>query len=180
MYISDVGLKLIAYYEGLHDGDLTKIGLQPKMCPAGIWTIGYGHAITVNGKFLRGRENKEIAEALYPNLTEEQAWELLKKDTANYSLSVDKLCRENNLKLKQHQFDALVSFAYNCGINAIYNYKEHKPMAVLQAIKSGSPTLIKEAFGLWNKCNGKPLPGLTKRRESEGVLYTSNKLNVAA
>lgn len=176
MYISKIGLELIAHYEGVHDGDLSKIGLQPKMCPAGIWTVGYGHAIILNGKFLRGIENKELAYSLYPNLTEEQARALLNKDTDNFSLAIDKLCREHNLKPKQGEFDALVSLAYNCGVNAIYDYRIHKEMAVLRAIKKGSPAAIVKAFALWNKCNGKPLLGLTKRRSSEGVLYTSNKL----
>jgi GH24 family phage-related lysozyme (muramidase) len=33
-----------------------------------------------------------------------------------------------------------------------------------------------EAFKMWNKCNGKVLKGLTKRRESEAILYLNNKL----
>ena len=38
MKTSQKGINLIKYFESLHDGDLTEIGLQPKMCPAGIWT----------------------------------------------------------------------------------------------------------------------------------------------
>jgi lysozyme len=40
MKISEKGLDLIKHFESLHDGDLTIVGLQPKMCPAGIWTEG--------------------------------------------------------------------------------------------------------------------------------------------
>ena len=39
------GIELIKSFESLHDGDLSKIGLQPKMCPAQIWTEGYGRAM---------------------------------------------------------------------------------------------------------------------------------------
>ena len=38
MKTSQIGIDLIKHFEGLHDGDLKKIGLQPKKCPAGIWT----------------------------------------------------------------------------------------------------------------------------------------------
>ena len=38
MKTSQIGISLIKHFEGLHDGDLKKIGLQPKKCPAGIWT----------------------------------------------------------------------------------------------------------------------------------------------
>ena len=48
MRTSNKGIDLIKEFEGLHDGDLSIIGLQPKMCPAGIWTQGYGHAIIYN------------------------------------------------------------------------------------------------------------------------------------
>jgi hypothetical protein len=45
MKTSNVGIQLIQEFESLHDGDLTMIGLQPKMDPIGIWTEGYGHAM---------------------------------------------------------------------------------------------------------------------------------------
>ena len=55
MKTSKLGRDLIIHYEQLHDGDLTKIGLQPKMECSSIWTIGYGHALKdVNGKWLTG------------------------------------------------------------------------------------------------------------------------------
>ena len=55
MKTSQVGINLIKHFEGLHDGDLKEIGLQPKKCPAGIWTQGYGSAMRdKNGNFLKG------------------------------------------------------------------------------------------------------------------------------
>ena len=47
-------LWIVTYYESLHDGDLKMIGLQPKMCPVGIWTEGYGSAITIDGSGISG------------------------------------------------------------------------------------------------------------------------------
>ena len=59
MKTSSSGIALIAYFEQYHDGDLTKIGLQPKMCPAGIWTVGLGHALINKntGKWLKGQQD---------------------------------------------------------------------------------------------------------------------------
>ena len=53
MKTSERGIQLIKFFESLHDGDLSKIGLQPKLCPADVVTIGYGHAVKdKNGNFL--------------------------------------------------------------------------------------------------------------------------------
>ena len=61
------GVKLIKEFESLHDGDLTLIGLQPKMDPIGIWTEGYGRAMRdKNGNFIKGTTNKKLA---YDNIT---------------------------------------------------------------------------------------------------------------
>ena len=50
MKISQQGLDLIKFYEGLHDSDLTRIGLQWKYCPAGVVTVGWGHALFYQGE----------------------------------------------------------------------------------------------------------------------------------
>ena len=62
MRTSILGINLIKGFESLHDGDLSKIGLQPKMCPAKIWTEGYGRAMrNKKGVFLSGLKDKEEA-----------------------------------------------------------------------------------------------------------------------
>lgn len=45
------GREIVKHYESLHDGDLKQIGLQPKLCPAGIWTQGYGRAMRKKKRF---------------------------------------------------------------------------------------------------------------------------------
>ena len=56
MAISKNAIDLIKHYESLHDGNLKEIGIQPKMDPVGIWTIGWGHAIAdpITKQFLKG------------------------------------------------------------------------------------------------------------------------------
>ena len=54
MKTNNEGIKLIKDFESLHDGDLTLIGLQPKMDPIGIWTEGYGRAMRdKKGNFIK-------------------------------------------------------------------------------------------------------------------------------
>ena len=64
MRTSIVGINLIKEFESLHDGDLSKIGIQPKMDPIGIWTEGYGKAMRGDdGCFLKGKKDKDKAYA---------------------------------------------------------------------------------------------------------------------
>lgn len=164
MTTSDRGIQLIKYFESLHDGDLTMIGLQPKMCPAGIWTCGWGHAIIYDGEYLKGPENKALAYSLYPNMTEADAEDLLKVDLSIFERKLTRL----DLKLYQHQFDALVSFCFNLGFGAFLNSSLRK-----RIVGGGD---IGAAFLMWNKCGGKVLKGLTLRRQAEATLYLTNEL----
>jgi lysozyme len=165
MKISQAGIALIKRFESLHDGDLTIIGLQPKMCPAGIWTEGYGHAMMHNGKFLKGKENKELAYSLHAVNNETEASALLVKDLVFYEKSINSL----GLDLTQNMFDALVSFIFNVG------FKSLQGSTLFKRINS-SVGDIKEAFLMWNKCKGEELRGLTLRREAEANLYLQSQL----
>lgn len=171
MRTSQNGINLIKHFESLHDGDLTKIGLQPKTCPAWIWTTGYGHALTdINGSFLKGVTGYQRLLEIYPDLetiTEEEAEDLLKEDLEEIEVKINSL----KLSLLQNEFDALVSFAFNCGFGSLLS------STLLKRIKSKSGD-IKEAFLMWNKSNGKVLNGLIKRREAEAELFINNKLNI--
>lgn len=169
MQTGEKGILLIKHFESLHDGDLSKIGLQPKMCPAGIWTVGYGHALKdINGSWLKGVDGFSRLMDIYPDyetITEEEANDLLKVDLQQMERSIDSL----HLELNQDQFDSLVSFAFNCGFGALYE------STLLKRIKSKSGN-IHEAFLMWVKSNGKTLQGLVNRREVESLLYTKGIL----
>src|SRR5665647_1325406 len=93
---------LTKHFESLHDGDLTIIGLQPKMCPAGIWTEGYGNAIIdpVTGKFLTDSENKGRASLLSDIYDEAGASEQLEKNLARYSDKVLRVCTSLNMNFE--------------------------------------------------------------------------------
>lgn len=106
-----------AHYEQLHDGDLNRIGLQPKpdARPNPIWTEGYGHAMVDEKGNFRTLRDYPTMESILPYSqieTEEEAWAMLKWDTEAFAQGV---LRRLKVRLNQHQFDALVSHSYNCG-----------------------------------------------------------------
>ncbi len=164
---SEKTVDLVKHFEGLHDGDLTVIHLQPKRCPAGIWTAGYGRALRhpVTGRFLRlAGEYRLACELVNGGLTEEQACDWLRED-------LDKVAQQITLPydLTDYQFGAIVSLAYNIGV---WNFKQS---SVLRNLNNRQPGLAAGAFLKWNKATvgGKKvaLRGLTLRREAEKKLF---------
>ena len=134
--------------------------LHAYKCPAGVWTIGWGHIAGVY-------EGMAI--------TREEANELLKKDVAifedhlNYALGLDDNNRmPNGLPITQHQFDALLSFTYNVGTSNLAR------STLLRKVKSNpKDPSIRGEFSRWVYGGGKRLPGLVRRRKMEADLYFS-------
>ena len=169
MKTSQLGIDLVKFYEGTHDGNLSKIGLQPKTCPSGIWTIGYGRALKdIDGKWLKGVDGFSRLMDIYPDwetITLDEAEDMLEEDLERFEAQVDSL----NLKLKQYQYDAVVSICYNIGFGNFLS------STLLRRIK-GEKGSIREAFAMWNKSNGVTLKGLQRRRESEATLFLDGAL----
>ena len=160
--------QLVSHYESLHDGDLHEIGLQPKMCPAGFWTEGYGRLVRdEKGNPIKGMPNKSKAAKFSVIHTVEQALKALAEDLSDYSNRVNSL----KLTINQTQHDALTSFSYNVGFQAL------KDSSLLALIKvKASPVRIDIAFRAWNKGGGKVLAGLVARRTSESLLFNKGIL----
>lgn len=163
MKTSSIGINLIKEFESLHDGDLTVIGLQPKMDPVGIWTEGYGHAIRDNkGNFVKGKENKKLAYSLARISNKQEAERILIEDLAIREYII---MQKIKVPLNQNQFDALVSYIYNTGgSSTLYNLINNK--ASKQEIQSWIEKHYITGSGSKN-----PLPGLVRRRKAESNLY---------
>lgn len=167
------GIKLIKHYESLHDGDLSVVGLQPKACPVGIWTVGYGRAISdpKTGRFLKGKAAKARAYELYPALTEAQAEAMLLEDLARFEAIV----ATHTKGLNDYEFAACVSLCYNIGAGAFAG------SSVVRHLRNNNKVSAADAFLLWNKGNidADPelevLPGLVARRKSERELFLTGK-----
>lgn len=136
--------ELIKQFEGLR--------LEAYLCPAGIWTIGYGHISDVS-----------------PNsfITIQEADEYLHRDVASVEMQLNKL----NLSLSQCQWDAIVSFVFNVGIG---NFKASTLLAKIRI--NPDDNSIMDEFLRWVYANGKVMRGLQKRRLAEMKLYFSDKL----
>lgn len=169
MKISEVGLQLIKHYESIHDGDLSRIGLQPKQCPSGIWTVGYGHAVVNENKaFLRGEAGYRKLIQLYPQwetMTIEEAEALLTKDIVIFEKQVNDSLKVN---VSQNQFDALGSHTFNTGgSDNLFSLINH--LSPFQMI-------LDWFTNHYITSNGIPLKGLKYRRQSEAVLFQTGEL----
>lgn len=167
MKTSTKGIQLIKEFEGLHDGDLKKIGLQPKMCPARVWTVGYGHALwnKETKQWLRGEADYPLIAKQYPqflNMTEAQASELLEEDLTEFE---EKVNRRLKVPVNQNQFDALVSHTFNTGgSDGLFRLINEK---------AGKAAIYEWWTKKYITGDGKLLPGLIKRRRKEADLYFS-------
>lgn len=157
------GIKLIQYFESLHDGDLKIIGLQPKMDPVGIWTEGWGYAIRDDkGNFIKGVKNKSLA----------YKYSIIEtKEDANKKLLIDLEARERlisqNIKvtLSQNQYDSLISYIYNTGGSGTLYSLINKKASDLEIRK------WIETHYITGQGSKTPLSGLVKRRKAEADLY---------
>lgn len=137
MVVDEKGYNLIKQFEGLR--------LTAYRCPAGKWTIGYGHT-------------KGVKKGMY--ISEAVATHFLIEDVQRVEPVINSY--DGIYHWKQNEFDALASFAFNCGIG---NLK--KLLKYGQRTKSQ----IADAFLLYNKANGRVLRGLVRRRNAERELF---------
>lgn len=150
MKLSDEGLRLIKSFEGYlreqPDGSCTAY-----LCPAGVATLGWG---CTTGIKLGMRWTREQAEAG------------LSKELARFENAVTRLV---TVPINQNEFDALVSFAFNCGEAAL------KGSTILRRLNKGDRAGAAKAFHLWNKATVKGkkvvLAGLVSRRAREASLF---------
>lgn len=146
--ISTKGLEIIKKYEGFSS--------KPYLCPSKVITIGYGSTYYEDGSKVKLTDSP---------ITQERATELLEALLVSFERAVDSYCTD---AINQNQFDALVSFAYNCGVG---NLKSSTLLRKVN-VNPDNPT-IKDEFLKWTKGGGKTLSGLVRRRTEEAQLYFS-------
>lgn len=148
MKLDEKGYQLIAEFEGLR--------LSPYLCSAGVPTIGYGSTFYPSGKKVTMQDNP---------ITQATALWMLKETANKFAVEVEKLVIPT---LKQNQFNALVSFAFNLGTSAL-----GKSTLLKKVNANPNDPTIRNEFAKWNKAGGRILDGLTKRRTKEANLYFS-------
>ncbi len=133
------GIDLIKHFEGCE--------LEAYKCPAGVWTIGYGH--------IKGVQQGDV-------ITEQQADDMLVEELEEYENYIHNLV---NCPLNQNQFDALVSWVYNLGSSNL------QASTLLKVLNAGDYAGVPAQMLRWNKAGGKVLEGLTRRRQAEADLF---------
>ncbi len=146
--ISPNGLEFIKHWEQFRS--------KPYKDSSGVPTIGFGTTYYPNGERVRLTD---------PEITLEQALEIYHDNLLIYQIAVDSFTRDD---INQNQFDALVSFAYNAGIQAL------KTSKLLRLINENpnDPEIAKQ-FLRWVYDEGRKVRGLINRRNAEINLYFS-------
>ena len=139
MKISAEGLDLIKHFEGLE--------LEAYKCPAGVWTIGYGHT-------------KDVQEG--DTWSESHADHMLEVEMEEYENYIHDLV---TCPLSQNQFDALVSWVYNLGSSNL------QASTLLKRLNAGDYPDVPNQIKRWNKAGGKVLEGLVRRRDAEASMF---------
>lgn len=142
MKTNEAGLAIIKGFEGLR--------LKAYLCPAGKWTIGWGHTRGVRPGLV---------------VSETEAERLLRLDVEDAEADVLKAIR--GVPTTDNQFSALVSFTFNVGVGNLLT------SSVLRYHRAGKYKLASAAFMWWVK-GGRPkrtIPGLIRRRNAERKLY---------
>ena len=142
MKASQKCVELIKQFEGYKD--------KAYLCPANVWTIGYGSTMWNDGKKVKEGEK----------ITLQGAELLLHWDLNNRAKAL------NELNINQNQIDALLSFIYNIGISAFNK-------STLKKLVKANPNnpLIRDEFIKWRNKGSKFENGLRKRRTAESNLY---------
>ena len=139
MKVSQECIDLVKFFEGF----------EPKayLCPANVWTIGYGRTKNV-------KEGDE--------LTEPQAERDLFEELDEFA---EQVLNTVKVDLEQNELDALTSWTYNLGVGNLQS------STLLKKLNSGDKNSVPSEMVRWNKAAGKVLAGLTRRREAEAKLW---------
>jgi GH24 family phage-related lysozyme (muramidase) len=142
MQVSQNGINFIKSFEGC------RLNAYKPVSTERYFTIGYGHY---------GSDVRE-----HQHITQEEAETLLKFDLRVFEYAVN---NQVKVRITQNQFDALVSFAYNCGREAL------RTSTLLKKVNEGDHVGASKEFEKWVHAGGKVLNGLVRRRKAEKELF---------
>jgi len=164
--LSKAGEDLMHRFEGFRN--------KPYLCPAHIWTIGYGHVLyqeQIRLPVVRvpNKHTPMIRKEMPLKSEDNRVWskeeinKLFSNDIATFERGVLRLVP--GVVGRQGSFDALVSISYNFGLGNLQR------STIRMKANRGDWEGAAEAFMAWTKGGGKVLPGLVKRRQAEIALF---------
>lgn len=150
LHLSAKGADLIKAFESCQKSS-GQGRFKAYVCPAGKLTIGWGHTNDHGRRF----SNADV-------WSQQDCDNAFLEDMEHFENIVRRLVK---VRLNQDQFDALVSFVYNCGEGNLTK------STLLRKINEGDFEAAAHEFSKWNKCNGQVLAGLVRRRAAEALLF---------
>ncbi len=146
--LSQALVEMVAEFEGF--------SAQLYNDPANHATIGFGHLVHLGP--INGSEPGHFQQGI----TREQAFDLLRNDLTNAERIIEE---QVNVPLKAHQYEALVSFAFNIG-------RGHFADSALRIrLNNDEYESVPEEMRRWVFAKGSPKAGLIRRRQREGTLF---------
>jgi lysozyme len=155
-------IKLIKHHEGVRN--------KPYKCPAGLWTVGVGHVLypeqakipsTVLG--MKDRNAYQLKSQDNRVWSNEEIDGILAADLRRFELGIHKMLP--NVLLRQHEFDAILSFCFNLGLGCFQR------STIRQALLRGDKEQAMESLVKYCRAGGKILKGLQNRRLDEKRLF---------
>ena len=146
MNVSKAAIALIKHHEGVRS--------RPYRCPANLWTVGVGHLIG---------DGKSLPDSWNRTFSQEEIDGILKSDLRRFELGVHKMLP--NVPLRQHEFDAIISFCFNLGLGCFQR------STLRQALLRGDKKAAMESLVKYCRAGGKILRGLQIRRLDERSLF---------
>jgi len=149
MKVSNKLIQMLKHHEGVRS--------KPYRCPAGLWTVGVGHLIG---------DGKSLPESWNRTFTQEEIDGILKRDLNRFERGILKMLP--NVRLRQCEFDCLVSFAFNLGLGTFQR------STLRQALLRGDKEAAMESLMKYCRAGGKVLRGLENRRKDERAMFLAN------
>jgi lysozyme len=156
MKVSDKCISMIRHHEGVR--------YRAYRCPAKLWTIGVGHVLypSQGALPLDRRQDFQLQAQDDRTFSAEEVDGILRSDLARFERGVAIQCP---VSLTQGQFDALVSFSFNCGLGTLQRSTLRQKL-LRGETEDAAQELLKYTIG-----GGRVLPGLVKRRQDERAVF---------
>lgn len=161
MKVSKELLEMLKHHEGVR--------YKPYQCPAKLWTIGVGHVMYTDQAKIPSTPEGMARRKAWPlrpednrQWSKEEVDRILAKDVERFERGVERLI---TVRLAQHEFDAILSFAFNLGLGTLQR------STLRQALNRGDKEAAMESLLKYNKAGGKVLKGLDNRRKDEAAMF---------
>lgn len=154
MQVPAIAVTLARHFEGFNrvpKNDPLRMA-HPYLCPAGFWTIGFGH----------------LCDQAHPPMTQDEAEIYLAHDLVNALAATLRACPVLATGSEQ-RLAAIVDFTFNLGAGRL------QTSTLRRRINQRDWASAAQELRRWVHGGGKVLPGLVARREMEAALLPGNR-----